>query len=376
MKKFRCTQSGICLVPTILLVKLNCRKLFDYTPPVCIICTDASDFACGGHALFIVKEEFELFYKAFCSMESVLDSNGRELLAILYALKSFKSLIQGKVVKLFTDSKNASIISTKGSMSLRLQCQALEIFQFCAVNNVSVEFDWVPRSLNEYADSLSRVIDFDNWSVSAAFFDHVCSPFGPFTVDRFASPDSAKCARFYSKFWCPGAEGVDAFSVDWAGENNWLVPPVYLISRVIFHLEVCSARGVLVVPKWPSAVFWSIIFPVGGHRASVNQVIEFTDPSFVFAPAREAHNTIFCPFRFKSAVLAVYLDVLPVFSDLIARYFLAPSPLRHLRQLSLGKRTFRFSGTALFNSLPCKIQKAVSLSSFKNLVKAHFIYST
>ena len=45
-------------------------------------------------------------------------------------------------------------------------------------------------------------------------------------------------------------------------------------------------------------------------------------------------------------------------------------------KLSLGKRTFRFSGTALFNSLPCKIQEAVSLSSFKNLVKAHFIYST
>ena len=36
------------------------------------------------------------------------------------------------------------------------------------------------------------------------------------------------------------------------------------------------------------------------------------------------------------------------------------------------ERTFRFSGTALFNSLPCKIQQAVSLSSFKNLVKAHF----
>ena len=74
-------------------------------------------------------------------MESALDSNGRELLAILYALKSFKSLIQCKVVKLFTDSKNASIISNKGSMSLRLQRQALEIFQFCAVYNVSVEFE-------------------------------------------------------------------------------------------------------------------------------------------------------------------------------------------------------------------------------------------
>ena len=288
--------------------KLNCKKLFEYTQPVCIIGTDASDFACGGHALFVDKEEFDLFYNAFSSMESSLDSNGRELLAILYALRSFKPLIQGKVVKLYTDSRNASIIATKGSMSLRLQRQALDIFQFCAVNNVTIDFLWVPRTLNVYADSMSRVIDYDDWSVSKVFFGHLSALFGPFTVDRFATPVSAKCARFYSKFWCPGTEGVDAFSVHWAGDNNWIVPPVYLISRAIFHLEVCKARGVMIIPCWPSAVFWPIVFPMGGLRASVIQVLEFPDPSFVFAPAREGHNTIFCPLRFKSAVLALRLD--------------------------------------------------------------------
>ena len=99
-------------------------------------------------------------------MEYILDSNGRELLATLYLLKSFKSLIQGKVVKLYTDSKNASVIACKGSTSLRLQRHALEIFQFCAVYNVSIEIEWVSRSLNDYADSLSRVIDFYDWSFS------------------------------------------------------------------------------------------------------------------------------------------------------------------------------------------------------------------
>ena len=38
--------------------KLNFRKLFEYSRPVSIICTDASAFACGGHALFADKEEF------------------------------------------------------------------------------------------------------------------------------------------------------------------------------------------------------------------------------------------------------------------------------------------------------------------------------
>ena len=83
---------------------------------------------------------------------------------------------------------------------------------------------------------------------------------------------------------------------------------MYLISRAIFHLEVCKARGVMIIPCWPSAVFWPIVFPMGGLRASVIQVLEFPDPSFVFAPAREGHNTIFCPLKFKSAVLALRLD--------------------------------------------------------------------
>ena len=100
-----------------------------------------------------------------------------------------KPLIQGKVVKLYTDSRNASIIATKGSTSLRR-----------AVNNVTIDFLWVPRTLNVYADSMSRVIDYDDWSVSKVFFGHLSALFGPFTVDRFATPVSAKCARFYSKF--------------------------------------------------------------------------------------------------------------------------------------------------------------------------------
>ena len=43
-------------------------------------------------------------------------------------------------------------------------------------------------------------------------------------------------------------------------------------------------------------------------RPPVLQVVEFSDPSSVFAPVRDGHNTTFCPFRFKSAVLALSLD--------------------------------------------------------------------
>ena len=86
------------------------------------------------------------------------------------------------------------------------------------------------------------------------------------------------------------------------------MPPIILISHTILHLEVCGARGVLIIPKWLSAAFWPTVFPMGGLRPSVLQVVEFSDLSFVFAPPRDGHNTIFCSFRFKSAVIALLLD--------------------------------------------------------------------
>ena len=40
-------------------------------------------------------------------------------------------------------------------------------------------------------------------------------------------------------------------------------------------------------------------------------------------------------------------------------------------KLSLGKRTFRYSGTLLFNSLPLRIKASTSLTSFKNFIRQY-----
>ena len=41
---------------------------------------------------------------------------------------------------------------------------------------------------------------------------------------------------------------------------NCLVPPVFPIPKIIKHLEKCRCKGTLVVPYWPLAVFWPLIF--------------------------------------------------------------------------------------------------------------------
>ena len=62
---------------------------------------------------------------------------------------------------------------------------------------------------------------------------------GPHTVDRFANFRSMKFLRFNSLSWNPGTENVDAFVLDWHGENNYICSPAFLISRVLRHVMNC-----------------------------------------------------------------------------------------------------------------------------------------
>jgi hypothetical protein len=44
------------------------------------------------------------------------------------------------------------------------------------------------------------------------------------------------------------------------GENNFLVPPIYSVVRVIKHLVYCKAIGTLIIPRWVSAPYWRFNF--------------------------------------------------------------------------------------------------------------------
>ena len=78
-------------------------------------------------------------------------------------------------------------------------------------------------------------------------------------MDRFASRHNTKLICFNSRYLDHGSEAVDAFTVDWSLENNYFCPPMYLVPRVLHHARLCKCEGTLVVPEWPSAVFWPLL---------------------------------------------------------------------------------------------------------------------
>lgn len=121
---------------------------------------------------------------------------------------------------------------------------------------ISIDAQWIPRNENLRADYLSKIIDYEDWGVTDAFFEFMSKIWGPYDIDRFANFKNAKLERFNSLFWNPGTEGVDCFSLSWEGDNNWLVPPISLIGKCILHLIGTESRGTIIVPHWPSSYFW------------------------------------------------------------------------------------------------------------------------
>ena len=195
----------------------------------------------------------------FTNAERTQSSTYRELAAILFVLNALRPFLSSFHVKWFTDNQGAARIVQVGSMHFDLHLLASDIFSFCYNYGINLEIDWVPRSLNDKADYLSKIVDFDDWEVVPEIFQFLDSRWGPHTVDCFATFYNFKVPRFFSRFWNPGSSGVDAFFQTWQGENCWVVPPVVLLSKVLRFMYLSRAQGTLVLPYWPSAPFWPLL---------------------------------------------------------------------------------------------------------------------
>ncbi len=119
------------------------------------------------------------------------------------------------------------------------------VFALSVQHQIHLEPECIPREFNERADYLSRIVDYDDWSLNPIVFEQLDALWGPHTVDRFASFHNHQLPRFNTRFWNPGLEAVDTFTVNWSGGKYWLCPPIHLVPRVICHAQVCRAIGTL-----------------------------------------------------------------------------------------------------------------------------------
>jgi hypothetical protein len=99
---------------------------------------------------------------------------------------TFEPALQHSKVKLFTDSQAAAKIIQVGSMTFNLHQMTFAIFSICLKARIELDIQWIPRSLNEKSDYLSKIIDYDDWEIAPKLFRLFEGKFGPHTVDCFA----------------------------------------------------------------------------------------------------------------------------------------------------------------------------------------------
>lgn len=189
---------------------------------------------------------------------SGLHINCLELGAVTRALQSFKHLIPGgSVIRLRTDSMvTLGVMRAGSSRSPALMAEMRDLHELCSDMQVELRVEHVSSVLNDWADRLSRENDSTDWILGAAAFSRLDATYGPHSVDLFASSINTKCERFYSRWLCPGAVGVNSLRHDWREENAWANPPFHLVGAVITHILTVNATVTLIAPEWRAQPWW------------------------------------------------------------------------------------------------------------------------
>ena len=60
-----------------------------------------------------------------------------------------------------------------------LQDLALDLYIECLRNRLTVEIEWIPRIMNKEADTISKVIDYDEWETTEFLFKELGRMWGP-----------------------------------------------------------------------------------------------------------------------------------------------------------------------------------------------------
>jgi len=161
-------------------------------------------------------------------------------------------------------------------------------------------------------------------------------------VDMFASPNTARLPRFWSRLHSHGCEGADALSAQsWAqypcdqctavhDQGVFLFPPPPLASMVVDKAKRDGARGVLVIPYRPDSKWWSVLeqaCPPGGIIA-----LDHAPVNLALADASYARvNWRLCCFNFNPDARFVPAQCPP--STRWTRPTPSPSELQHKRHL-------------------------------------------
>lgn len=189
-------------------------------------------------------------------------------------VQSHMHLAQGKLLVYETDNQAAmAVLNSMGGNATNYPL-VRQIWETAKAADIELLVQWHPRDTANQAeaDRLSKLTDNSEWALDQQVFDHwiagnhwvESTKPGCVTIDLCAGPGNAKAARFMSRFWCTGTEGVDMFTrTTWAwhpktGDRElcYINGDFSQMGRIVAKVAKDKADCVIVYPDWPR--YWRI----------------------------------------------------------------------------------------------------------------------
>lgn len=235
------------------------------------------------------------------SEESGTHINFKELRAVRYALHSFLDFVRDRVVLIREDNTTTQAILGKySSRSPLLHEEFRLLWLFLCEHNIVLQVQRV-ASADNLADAPSRLLDGDDYMLNKAIFRRLEARYGPHDIDLFATNNNAQLSRFFSRFYCPGSEGVDALAHDWRGLNCYGNPPYDpdLLLAVVQKLRTEQVAATLVVPYWTAQAWWQQLMEIAVDLVFLPQ------DTRLFAPGRGGSAQFLPPPRWQVVAVRV-----------------------------------------------------------------------
>ena len=195
--------------------------------------------------------------------EQQLHINCLELKAALFGLLSLCSEFHGRHIRVMTDNTTALASINKQGSTKSQPCNEVtrQIWDFALQNDLWFSAAFCPGVENTEADSASRLFDdHTEWALKRDIFDYITQEMGCPTIDLFASRLNKKVENYCAWQPDPAAIYIDAFMYHWGGEQFvYAFPPFSVIHMVVQKIIQDEARGILVIPDWPTQPWYTLV---------------------------------------------------------------------------------------------------------------------
>jgi hypothetical protein len=162
----------------------------------------------------------------------------------------------------------------------------------------------------QVADDGSKKLDTDNWSVDVFTINELRQQFH-LEMDLFANSLNRVCKRFCSLYYEEESSAIDAFTIDWSEQGFlWICPPVSELIKVWQRLNqmckvkasTCPVRGLLILPIWKTANYYSLFFGPGMVPHPPFKVVKTWRP-FIIQHENAKATALFGQVNFEFAAL-------------------------------------------------------------------------